>query len=139
MTGNEGFPGGNFIGGSGNITAGTFTDSQVVSVSGSQNTATVHVSDSSVALDPWGHLEKELARIRRRLEEDRSSSVAVADRDDAIESVKAAQGAISATDSTTPEARRSIRLRIKGLIGILAPVAEIIGGVAALEVIWPHL
>jgi hypothetical protein len=44
----------NFIGGSGNITSGTFTDSQVVSVSGSQNTATVYVSDSSVALDPWG-------------------------------------------------------------------------------------
>jgi hypothetical protein len=25
------------------------------------------------------------------------------------------------------------------LIGILAPAAEIIGGVAALEAIWPHL
>jgi hypothetical protein len=32
-----------------------------------------------------------------------------------------------------------MRLRVKSLIGILAPVAEIIGGVAALEAIWPHL
>jgi len=139
MTGSEGFRDSNFVGGSGNITIGTFTDSQVVSVSGSQNTAAVHVSDSSVALDPWGNLEKELARIRRRLEEDGSNSVAVVDRGDAIESVKGAQGELSATDYTNPEARRSIRLRVKGLIGILAPVAEIIGSVAALEAICQHL
>jgi hypothetical protein len=139
MTGNEDFRGGNFIGGSGNITTGTFTDSPVVSVSGSNNKVTTDVSDNSVALDPWGDLEKELARIRRRLEADRGSSVAVVDRDDAMASVKAAQAEASAADSTSPEARRSIRLRIKGLIGILAPVAEIIGGVAALEAIWPHL
>jgi hypothetical protein len=127
MTGNEDFRGGNFIGGSGNITTGTFTDSPVVSVSGSNNKVTTDVSDNSVALDPW------------RLEADRGSSVAVVDRDDAMASVKAAQAEASAADSTSPEARRSIRLRIKGLIGILAPVAEIIGGVAALEAIWPHL
>jgi hypothetical protein len=137
MTGNEGSRGGNFIGGSGNIIAGTYTGSQVVGVSGSQNT--VHVSDSSVALDPWGALEKELARIRRRLEEDRTNSVDVADRGDAIDSVIAAQGEMSSTDNTSPAARRSMRLRIKGLIGILAPVAEIVGGVAALEAIWQHL
>jgi hypothetical protein len=86
-----------------------------------------------------GNLDQELARIRRRLEEDGSNSVAVVDRDDAIESVKAAQGELSATDNTNPEARRNIRLRVKGLIGILAPVAEIIGGVAALEAICQHL
>ena len=139
MTGNEDFRGGNFISGSGNITTGTFTDSQVVSVSGSNNKVTTDVSDNSVALDPWGNLEKELARIRRRLEADRGSSVAVVDRDDAMASVKAAQAEASAADSTSPEARRSMRLRVKSLIGILAPVAEIIGGVAALEAIWPHL
>jgi hypothetical protein len=139
MTRNEGFPDRNVIGGSGNITSGTFTDSQVVSVSGSHNMATVSVSDSSVALDPWGQLEKELARIRRRLEEDRSNSVAAVDRDDAIASVKDAQDEASAADSTNPEARRSMRLRLKALVGILVPVAEIIGGVAGLEAIWPHL
>src|SRR5215471_7826348 len=139
MTGSEGFRDSNFIGGSGNITTGTFNDSQVVSVSGNQNTATVHVSDGSVALDPWGSLEKELARIRRRLEEDRSNSVALVDRDDAIEAVQAAQGEIPVADTTNPEARRSVRLRIKGLIGILVPVAEIIGGVAGLEAICQHL
>jgi hypothetical protein len=139
MTGNEDFRGSNFIGGSGNITTGTFTGSPVVSVSGSNNTVTNQVSDNSVALDPWGNLEKELARIRQRLEADRGSSVAVVDRDDAIASVKAAQAEASAADGTSPEARRSIRLRVKGLIGILVPVAEIIGGVAGLEAIWPHL
>jgi hypothetical protein len=139
MTGNEDFRGGNFIGGSGNITTGTFTDSPVVSVSGSNNTVTSHVSDNSVALDPWGNLEKELARIRRRLEAERGSSVAAVDRDDAIASVKAAQEEASAADSTSPEARRSMRLRVKALVGILVPVAEIIGGVAGLEAIWPHL
>ncbi|HEV2933509.1 MAG TPA: hypothetical protein VGY96_10280, partial [Streptosporangiaceae bacterium] len=95
--------------------------------------------DNSTTLDPWGDLEKELAQIRRRLEADRGSSVAVVDRDDAIASVKAAQAEASAADSASPEARRSMRLRVKSLIGILAPVAEIIGGVAALEAIWPHL
>lgn len=139
MTGNEDSRDRNFIGGSGNITTGTFTDSPVVNVSGSNNMVTAHVSDSSVALDPWGHLENELARIRRRLEEDRSSSVAAVDRDDAIASVRAAQDEASAADSTNPEARRSMRLRLKALVGILVPVAEIIGGVAGLEAIWPHL
>lgn len=139
MTGNEDFRGGNSIGGSGNITTGTFTGSPVVSVSGRNNTVTTHVSDNSVALDPWGNLEKELARIRRRLEADRGSSVAVVDRDDAIASVKAAQAEASAADSTSPEGRRGMRLRVKALVGILVPVAEIIGGVAGLEAIWPHL
>src|ERR1700730_2740323 len=139
MTGNEDFRGGNFIGGSGNITSGTFTGSPVVSVSGSNNTVTNQVSDNSVALDPWGNLEKELARIRRRLVGDRGSSVAAVDRDDAIASVKAAQAEASAADSASPEARRSMRLRLKALVGILVPVAEIIGGVAGLEAIWPHL
>ena len=45
MTGNEDFRGGNFIGGSGNITTGTFTDSPVVSVSGSNNKVTTDVSE----------------------------------------------------------------------------------------------
>ena len=49
------------------------------------------------------------------------------------------KSARQATDNTSPEARRSMRLRIKGLIGILAPVAEIIGSVAALEAICQHL
>jgi len=139
MTRNEGFRDSNFIGGSGNTIMGTFTDSQVVSVSGSQNTAAVHVSDSSVTMDPWGTLDRELARIRQRLEADRSNSVALVDRDDAIESVIATQGEISVADRANPEARRSMRLRIKGLIGIMAPVAEIIGGVAGLEAICQHL
>lgn len=139
MTGNEDFRGGNFIGGNGNITTGTFTQSPVVNVSGRQNRVTAHVSANSVAPDTWGDLEKELARIRRLLEADRGSSVAAVDRDDAIASVKAAQAEASAADSASAEARRSMRLRVKALVGILVPVAEIIGGVAGLETIWPHL
>ncbi len=89
--------------------------------------------------DPWVLLAAELARIRQRLEEDCSDSVAAVDRADAIASVKAAQDEASAADSTSPEARRSMRLRLKAQVGILVPVAEIIGGVAGLETIWPHL
>jgi len=129
----------NFIGGSGNITTGTFTNSQVASVSGSQNVATVYVSGTSVAQDPWGSLEKELARIRRQLEEDRSNSISVTDRDDAVEAVEAAQATLPATDRTNPEVQRNMRRCIKSLIGILTPVTQVIGGVAGLEAIWPHL
>lgn len=89
--------------------------------------------------DPWQPLAKELARIRRQLEEDRSNSVAAVDRQDAIESVIAAEEAMSHTATGSSAAPQSMRLRIKGLIGILAPVAEIIGGVAALEAIVQHL
>jgi hypothetical protein len=65
--------------------------------------------------------------------------VAAVDREDALESVADAENELTSTETRSPEARRSMRLRVKSLIGILAPVAEIIGGVAALEAIWPHL
>jgi hypothetical protein len=140
MTGNEDLRGGHFIGDSGNIISGTFTGSQATNVSGSQNTATVRVTGTSAARDPWlERLTEELARIRRRLEEDCSSSVATVDRDDAIESVIAAEGEVAHRQDGSQAEGRSMRLRIKGLIGILAPVAEIIGGVAALEAICQHL
>lgn len=89
--------------------------------------------------DPWEPLATELARIRRKLAEDRGGSVDAVDLDDAVRSVIAAEGEVSGTGDRGPDARQSMRLRIKGLIGILAPVAEIIGGVAALEAIVPHL
>ncbi len=86
--------------------------------------------------DPWQPLAEELARIRRQLEEDRSNSVAAVDRQDAIIAVEEAMSLTATGNSAAPQ---SMRLRIKGLIGILAPVAEIIGGVAALEAIVQHL
>ena len=89
--------------------------------------------------DAWEQLAEVLARIRQRLEEDRSNSVAAVDREDALGSVADAENELTSTETRSPEARRSMRLRVKSLIGILAPVAEIIGGVAALEAIWPHL
>jgi hypothetical protein len=89
--------------------------------------------------DPWEPLARELARIRRRLAEDRGDSVDAVDLDDAVSSVTAAEREISGTGDRGPDAGRSMRLRIKGLIGILAPVAEIIGSVAALESILQHL
>jgi len=65
--------------------------------------------------------------------------VAAVDREDALGSVADAENELTSTETRSPEARRSMRLRLKALVGILAPVAEIIGGVAALEAIWPHL
>ena len=38
-----------------------------------------------------------------------------------------------------PDAPKKFRRRVKELLGVLAPVAEIIGGVAALQAILAHL
>jgi hypothetical protein len=138
MTGNEGLPGSNFIGGSGNITTGTFTDSQVVSVSGSQNTATVRVTDSSAAPDAWlERLEEELARIRVLLENE-YSVVDPADREDALDAVTTLQSdlpGIAASGSGTSE---TLRRRLRGLLGALDPVVKIIGTVATVQGILDH-
>lgn len=89
--------------------------------------------------DRWEPLAKELARIRRQLADYHGEEVDAVDLDDAVRSVTAAEREIAGSPDRGQDARRTMRLRIKGLIGILAPVAEIIGGVAALETILAHL
>ena len=136
MTRNEGFRGSNFIGGSGNITTGTFTGSQVVSVSGSQNT--VQVTDGSAASDPWlGRLEKELARIRPLLENEHGI-VDSADREDALDAVTTLQSDLPDITASGPGASETLRRRLRGLLGALDPVVKIIGTVATVQGILDH-
>ena len=83
------------------------------------------------------NLEKELTRIRAILES-ADSHVRSADRDDAIEGVDALAGDIPGLGQSA-DGRRKLRQRIKALVGVLTPVAGLIGGVAALESILQHL
>jgi hypothetical protein len=138
MTGSDGSRDSNFVGGSGNITTGTFTDSQVVSVSGSQNTATVRVTDSSAAPDPWlERLEEELARIRVLLESEHGA-VDVADREDALDAVTALQSDLPGIAASGSGASGTLRRRLRGLLGALDPVVKIIGTVATVQGILDH-
>ena len=120
--------------GSGNIT-GTVSNSQVNNQVGDQNLA---ANSQSPSVDPCLEaLGKELTRIRRRLEEIHDPAYS-ADRDDAIEAVDILTNDINVQEGGA-SAPRNFRRRVKELIGALAPVAEIIGGVAALEAILQHL
>jgi hypothetical protein len=96
----------------------------------------ISYGSSAEILDPRRALEAELARIRLSLQADDG---AAADRDDAIDAVDGLQRVLPDMDEGDPDSRKTFRRRIRALIGELAPVAEIIGGVAALEAIVQHL
>jgi hypothetical protein len=92
-------------------------------------------SANNTVAGPWDEVEKELARIRVCLE----AAVASADRDDAIEWVCALSRDLPELRQSGADGPRNLRQRIKALMGVLTPVAGLIGGVAALESIWQHL
>jgi hypothetical protein len=92
-------------------------------------------SANNTMAGPWDEVEKELARIRVRLE----SAVASADRDDAIEWVCALSRDLPDLRQSGADGPKNLRQRIKALMGVLTPVAGLIGGVAALESICQHL
>ncbi len=129
----------NTITGSGNIvTGGTFTNSPVTTGPGSR----IAVSNTPPSADieqPWlEQLHDELTRIRLLLAEDHDPERSL-DRDDAIEAVTTLAADLPDKQDEGGDEPRRLRLRVKGVIGVLAPVAEIIGGVAALEAIVQHL
>ena len=80
-------------------------------------------------------LRDELERIRLLLA-NAQNQTAIADRDDAMESIVAVQGVVASQGAGDS---KRLRMRVKGLIGVLLPVADIIGGVAALQAICQHL
>jgi hypothetical protein len=123
--------------GSGNIT-GEVSDSQVNIVTGDGALAYNEHTVSAAAQDPWPELRQELARIRLRLENNRAP-VTAADRDDAMKAVTDLEADVPRISESGPDAPIKLRQRVKGLLGVLAPVAEVIGGVAALEAILSHL
>jgi hypothetical protein len=116
----------NTIRGTGNIiTGGTVTNSQMVatSVSGSPNPLIQQLQD-------------ELTKVRQCLA---AFEVPTADHEDAIEAVDALQHEVSEDLNPDQGGLRRLRVRVRQLIGVLAPVAEIFGGVAAFEEICRHL
>jgi hypothetical protein len=109
---------------------------QVIYTKGDGNSPSASYTVTSPAsAGPWDEVEKELARIRGLLE----SAVASADRDDAIEWVYALSRDLPDLRQSGADGPRNLRQRIKALMGVLTPVAGLIGGVAALESIWQHL
>jgi hypothetical protein len=108
------------------ITGGTFSGSSVTAVSGSGNSAVVQ------------SLTGELARIGQLLH-----AAAPGENQDLIRAraeVAKLQDELAADnrDQARPQTA-SLRQRVTALIAVLAPVAEVIGGVAALQAIVAHL
>ena len=117
----------NTIVGTGNIvTGGTFTGSPV-----SATTA------GRVSHNPFiRQLQDELTRVRQCLAEVEATT---ADHEDAIEAVIELQAEVAQDPDPDERGRRRLRKRVRQVIGVLTPVAEVIGAVAALEEIWKHL
>jgi hypothetical protein len=127
--------------GTGNIiTGGTVTNSPMTNVGGRQNRVDVTNALSAGLQQSWfPQLRDELARIRPLLEGDHGSAVSEDDRDDAIDAVRALQTEVADAQDSGEADPKGFRRRVKELIGVLAPVAEIVGGVAALQAILQHL
>ena len=107
------------------ITGGKVTGSQLAatSVSGSPNPLIQQLQD-------------ELSRARECLAgvPDRTD-----DDEDALEAIDRLQSEVAQDPEPDQTGLRRLRLRVRELIGVLTPVAGIIGGVAALEEICRHL
>jgi hypothetical protein len=124
----EGIPGSqrNIIRGTGSIvTGGTFTDSQV-------SATTVNAPQNPLIQQ----LQDELSRARERLA---GVQVPTADHEDAMEAVVELQDELGRNPDPDRGGLRRLRVRVRQVIGVLAPVAGIIGGVDALENICRHL
>lgn len=118
------------------VTGSTISGSQLTAVSGHSNRVVTTnqpegTNDDAALAAAQLELSSQLAGIRELLLEHHDPA-AVTDREDAIEAVTALQADIGKQVITD---RRTLRQRIKALVGALRPVAEIVGGIAALEAI----
>ena len=121
--------------GSKNSIVGDVSNSQVNVVTGDGSQA-----HNSRGTDPWlTHLQTELTRIRGLLEEGHGPGISGYDRGVAMGAVTAVEDDLPAAPADNPVDRERLRKRVGRLIGALAPFAEVIGGVAALEAILQHL
>lgn len=121
----------NYSVGTGNIITGsTITNSPITAAGG----------PAEDKQPTWlAQLQAELARIRVLLEGVHDPEVSTNDRDDAIDAVLALETVATSAQNSGQADPKGFRIRVKALIGVLAPVAEIIGGVAALQAIAQHL
>jgi hypothetical protein len=135
-TGSQGAPGNQQYTVFGDGVINTGDNSQVNNAIGDGNRQSANYTVTSPsAMNPWDEVGKELARIRVLLE----SAVASAHRDDSIEWVCALSRDLPDLKQSGADGPKNLRQRIRALIGMLTPVAGLIGGVAALESIWQHL
>lgn len=81
--------------------------------------------------------------MREQLARAHESLAAVPDptaaQQDALDAVNLLQDEIDEDPDPAPDRLKRLRLQLKGLIAVLAPVAEVIGGAAAFEEILRHL
>jgi hypothetical protein len=111
--------------GTGNIiTGGRMIKSQVVAKTVSAQNPVIQ------------QLQDELSRARERLA---GVQVPTADHEDAMEAVDELQDELGRNPDPDQGGLRRLRVRVRQVIGVLAPVAGIIGGVDALENICRHL
>jgi hypothetical protein len=118
------------------VTGSTVSGSQLTAVSGERNWVKTTnqpegASDDGTLAAVQVELSTRLAGIRELLLEHRDPARAT-DREDALEAVAALQVDLGKPEITD---RKTLRRRIKAVVGALLPVAEIVGGIAALEAI----
>jgi len=89
--------------------------------------------------DPLKDLDEVLNEIRQSLEENRNPDVPPDVRDKASQAAIQLKHDLPRLRKKDPDTRQTLRARVKALIDLLAPVAEIIAGAAALQAILQHL
>ena len=125
----------NALTGSKNSSVGDISHSQVNIVTGDGSHA-----HNFRGTDPWlTQLQTELTRIRGLLEEGHGPVISAYYRGVAIGALTAVEDDLPAVPAGSPVDREGLRKRVGRLIRALAPFAEVIGGVAALEAILQHL
>jgi hypothetical protein len=116
----------NTVSGTGNIiTGGTFTGTEV-------SATTVNAPQKP----PIQQLQDELTRMRECLA---GVQALTDDHENAMEAVAELQDELATDPDPDPGGLRRLRVRVRQVMGVLTPVAGIIGGVAALEEICQRL
>jgi hypothetical protein len=117
----------NTIYGAGNIvTGGKITNSHLIA----------HAQNSTVQNSTVQDLREQLARAHESLAAVPNPTAA---QQGALDAVDLLQDEIAEDPDPAPDRLKRLRLQLRGLIAVLAPVAELIGGVAAFEEILRHL
>ncbi len=106
------------------VTGGTITNSSLTVATADQKNRAVQ------------DLRDELARVCQSLAAVADPTV---DQQDALDAVNLLRDDIDRDQNPAPARLKRLRLQLTGLIAVLAPVGEVIGGVAALEEILRHL
>lgn len=107
--------------------------------SGEFKESTVTANIDTPGTDPLERLSEVLTRIIQSLAENSSPDVPPEAREEASQAATALKRDLPNLRKTEPGTRTTLRKRVKALIDLLAPVAEIIAGAAALDGILHQL